>query len=121
MTKQKKQKHVSIDLITLMELEIEAMNEKNFFTSLLEDSLAEHHHDSDLIEMICDGYSIANKLLRELDLIINSNPIVTPEEKETEQVVLFPEDQKIIEAIIMTRSVLRKEMRQKKNISFFLH
>ena len=121
MAKQKKQKHVSIDLITLMELEIEAMNEKNFFTSLLEDSLAESHHDSDLIEMICDGYSIANKLLRELDLIINSNPIVTPEEKETEQVVLFPEDQKIIEAIIMTRSVLRKEMRQKKNISFFLH
>ena len=46
---------------------------------------------------------------------------VVVEEKETEQVVLFPEDQKIIEAIIMTRSVLRKEMRQKKNISFFLH
>lgn len=121
MTKEKKHKHVSIDLITLMDLEIEAINEKTFFISLLEDNLAEETHDSDLVEMICDGYSIANKLLRELDLIINSNPILTPEEKETEQVILFPDDQKILEAIVMTRSVLRKEMRRKKNISFFLH
>lgn len=110
-----------MDLLTLLELEMQASSERVLYLSLLRDAFDNEQTDHDLLEMLCDGMSISNKMLRELEYVISSNPIITPEGASSEQVVLFKEDQQILEAIILTRSTLRQEMRRKKNISSFFH
>jgi hypothetical protein len=117
----KKEKALSMDLITLMEFEREALQERSLYINLLAEKLDTEGLDYRLLEMLCDGLSISNKLLREIDLIVSRNPIMIPEERKVEQVVLFPEDRTILEAIILTRSHLRQDMRRIKNISSYYH
>ena len=117
----KNDKAISMDLVTLMEYEREALQERSLYVNLLGENLAEEKLDYRLLEMLSDGLSISNKFLREINLIVSRNPIVIPEETKIEQVVLFPEDRTILEAIIMTRSHLRQDMRRIKNISSFYH
>jgi len=120
-TRPKNDKAISMDLVTLMEYEREALQERSLYVNLLGENLAEEKLDYRLLEMLSDGLSISNKFLREINLIVSRNPIVIPEETKIEQVVLFPEDRTILEAIIMTRSHLRQDMRRIKNISSFYH
>ena len=110
-----------MDLVTLLDLELQASSERVLYLNLLRDAFDKEQSDYDLLEMLCDGMSISNKMLRELEYVISSNPVLTPEGSTSEQVVLFEEDQRILEAIILTRSSLRQEMRRKKNISSFFH
>lgn len=117
----KKEKALSIDLVTLMEFERDALQERSLYINLLAENLDTEGLDYRLLEMLCDGLSISNKLLREIDLIVSRNPIMIPEERKVEQVVLFPEDRTILETIIVTRSHLRQDMRRIKNISSYYH
>ncbi len=110
-----------MDLVTLMEYEREALQERSLYVNLLGEKLAAEDLDYRLLEMLSDGLSISNKLLREINLIVSTNPIMIPEEKKIEQVVLFPEDRTILEAIIVTRAHLRQDMRRIKNISSYYH
>ena len=119
--KLKKEKAISMDLIKLMDFEIEATQERSLYTNLLAEKITEEKLDYRLLEMLSDGLSISNKLLRELDLIVSRNPILIPDDKDVEQVILFPEDKAILEAIVITRSHLREDMRRIKNISSFFH
>ena len=121
MSKKGKKTNVSMDLLALLELEMQASSERIRYLNLLRGAFEKEQVDHDLLEMLCDGMSLSNKMLREVEYVINSNPIVTPEGASTEQVILFKEDQQILEAIILTRSTLRQEMRRKKNISSFFH
>lgn len=121
MSKKNKKPNITMELLTLLDFEMKASSERELFLNLLRDTLESEQNDHDLLEMLCDGMSISNKMLRELEHIISSNPIITPEGSSSEQVVLFKEDQQILEAIILTRSTLRQEMRRKKNISSFFH
>ena len=117
----KKEKALSMDLVKLMEYERESLQERSLYINLLTENLQLEELDYRLLEMLSDGLSISNKFLREIDLIVSRNPIVIPDETKVEQVVLFPEDRTILEAIIMTRSHLRQDMRRIKNISSFYH
>ncbi len=117
----KKGKALTMDLVTLMEYEREALQERSLYVNLLGEKLAAEDLDYRLLEMLSDGLSISNKLLREINLIVSTNPIMIPEEKKIEQVVLFPEDRTILEAIIVTRAHLRQDMRRIKNISSYYH
>mgnify|MGYP003127590170 FL=1 len=117
----KKEKALSMDLVKLMEYERESLQERSLYINLLTENLQSEELDYRLLEMLSDGLSISNKFLREIDLIVSRNPIVIPDETKVEQVVLFPEDRTILEAIIMTRSHLRQDMRRIKNISSFYH
>jgi len=110
-----------MDLVKLMEYERESLQERSLYINLLTENLQSEELDYRLLEMLSDGLSISNKFLREIDLIVSRNPIVIPDETKVEQVVLFPEDRTILEAIIMTRSHLRQDMRRIKNISSFYH
>ena len=117
----KKEKTISIDLITLMELEQEATSERILFIDLLKENLEEKNPDYRLLEMLCDGLSISNKFLREINTIVNNNPIVIPDEEKIEQVVLFPEDRSILEMIITSRAYLKDDISRIKNISSYFH
>ena len=115
--KLKKEKAISMDLVKLMEFEIEATQERSLYTNLLAEKITEEKLDYRLLEMLSDGLSISNKLLRELDLIVSRNPILIPDDKDVEQVILFPEDKAILEAIVISSS--RRHEKNKKYFKFF--
>jgi len=117
----KKEKAISMDLVKLMQFELEATQERSLYINLLSEKITEEKLDYRLLEMLSDGLSISNKLLREVDLIVSRNPVLIPDGKKEEQVILFPEDRDILEAIVITRSHLHEDIRRMKNISSFFH
>jgi hypothetical protein len=104
-----------------MELEQEATSERILFIDLLKENLEEENPDYRLLEMLCDGLSISNKFLREINTIVNNNPIVIPDETKVEQVILFPEDRSILEMIVTSRAYLKDDISRIKNVSSYFH
>ena len=115
------EKTISIDLVALMELEQEATSERVLFIDLLKENLEEENPDYRLLEMLCDGLSISNKFLREINTIISNNPIVIPDETKVEQVILFPEDRSVLEMIVTSRAYLKDDISRIKNVSSYFH
>ena len=119
--KSKKEKVISMPLKKLLEMEQEAVSDRVIFIDLLEENLAKEDLDYRLLEMLCDGMSVSNKLLREVSTIASNNPIFKSDDLAEEQVVLFNEDQHILEMIVTSRAYMREDLRSIKNISTFLH
>ena len=110
-----------MSLKSMLEMERGALSDRVVFIDLLKESLEGEAHDYRLLEMLCDGLSISNKFIREIGFITSNNPIFKPEDFEEEQVILFKEDQAILETIVVSRGYLREDLRKLKNISVFLH
>ena len=59
--------------------------------------------------------------MREINTIVNNNPIVIPDETKVEQVILFPEDRSILEMIVTSRAYLKDDISRIKNVSSYFH
>tara|TARA_R110000765_G_scaffold238136_1_gene340829 strand:- start:36 stop:404 length:369 start_codon:yes stop_codon:yes gene_type:complete len=114
-------KIIGMSLSTLLDMASEIEAEKTAFVESLRDELVGTIRDYQLIELLCDGLSVAVKLLREVEGIVENNPIFKPKDREGEQVVLFSDDRKILEMIMLSRTQTKTDLRRFKNVSVFMH
>ena len=89
--------------------------ERTCYMDLMLDQLAEDPEDHHRLEVICDGYSISSKMVREVTDIVEESPLTISKKKE-ENVVLDESDIQIVQALVLTRHHLQNDLK-KFNIS----
>lgn len=104
-----KSKMYSVPLALALDMMEASLFERDCYKDLILETLTEGQKDERLLEILCDGFSINNKIVREVDMMVSMSPLVKSESDE-ESVVLGPEDIQIFEALILSHHHLSKDL-----------
>lgn len=105
----KERKMYSVPLVLALEMMEGSIYESNCYKDLLLEILTEGRTDERLLEILCDGFSVNNKIVREVDTMVTMNPLMKSDTGE-EAVVLGSEDIQIFEALILSHHHLSQDL-----------